>query len=86
MSVVSIRDATIGDSADLTILDNIAGHGFSLWFWQGAALPYGDLGRQLRQPLWSRRGSSPIKARTKQPRSHVPHYPHPSRSGQFAGT
>ena len=36
MSVVSIRDGKIGDCADLAILDNIAGHGFSYWFWQGA--------------------------------------------------
>ena len=32
----SIRPARRGDAADLAILDNIAGHGISYWFWQGA--------------------------------------------------
>lgn len=31
-----IRPARKSDAADLAILDNIAGHGISHWFWQGA--------------------------------------------------
>ena len=36
MSDLAIRPARQSDAADLAILDNIAGHGISLWFWQGA--------------------------------------------------
>ncbi len=32
----TIRPSKQADAADLAILDNIAGHGISLWFWQGA--------------------------------------------------
>ena len=33
MSEINIRDAKKSDAADLALLDNIAGHGISLWFW-----------------------------------------------------
>ncbi len=36
MSKIILRPATRNDAADLAILDNIAGHGISQWFWQGA--------------------------------------------------
>ena len=36
MGKVSLRSAKRSDGADLAILDNIAGHGISAWFWQGA--------------------------------------------------
>lgn len=36
MSEIVLRPATRRDAADLAILDNIAGHGISNWFWQGA--------------------------------------------------
>ena len=36
MSKIELRPATRNDAADLAILDNLAGHGISLWFWQGA--------------------------------------------------
>lgn len=36
MSDRMIRPARRDDAADLAILDNIAGHGISLWFWQGS--------------------------------------------------
>ena len=31
---VTLRPARKSDAADLAILDNLAGHGISLWFWQ----------------------------------------------------
>ncbi|MEM8749304.1 MAG: N-acetyltransferase [Pseudomonadota bacterium] len=34
----TIRDAVPADAADLAILDNVASHGFSQWFWQGAVI------------------------------------------------
>ncbi len=36
MSNLIIRDAVRNDAADLAILDNLASHGISQWFWQGA--------------------------------------------------
>ena len=36
MDKLTLRPALRGDAADLAILDNIAGHGISNWFWQGA--------------------------------------------------
>lgn len=38
MTSVTLRAAKRSDAADLTILDNIAGHGISAWFWQGAVM------------------------------------------------
>ena len=37
-SAVKLRAATRRDAADLAILDNLASHGMSLWFWQGAVM------------------------------------------------
>jgi len=36
MSEISLRPAKKSDAADLALLDNLAGHGISLWFWQKA--------------------------------------------------
>ena len=36
MTDIQLRPAKKTDAADLAILDNIAGHGISLWFWQEA--------------------------------------------------
>lgn len=36
MKDIVIRDARKSETADLVILDNLASHGFSHWFWQGA--------------------------------------------------
>lgn len=36
MSEIVLRPAKKSDSADLALLDNLAGHGISLWFWQKA--------------------------------------------------
>ena len=36
MTEILLRPATRSDAADLAILDNLAGHGISMWFWQGA--------------------------------------------------
>lgn len=36
MTEIILRPAKKSDAADLAILDNIAGHGISHWFWQGA--------------------------------------------------
>lgn len=33
---IVLRAAAQSDAADLAILDNLAGNGISLWFWQGA--------------------------------------------------
>ncbi len=38
MNNIVIRDALKAETADLAILDNLASHGFSQWFWQGAVL------------------------------------------------
>ena len=38
MNKIVIRDALKAETADLVILDNLASHGFSQWFWQGAVL------------------------------------------------
>lgn len=35
---IIVRDALKAETADLVILDNLASHGFSQWFWQGAVL------------------------------------------------
>ena len=35
-SNIAIRDALKAEAADLAILDNLASHGFSQWFWQSA--------------------------------------------------
>ncbi len=35
---IIIRDAQKAETADLVILDNLASHGFSHWFWQEAVL------------------------------------------------
>ena len=50
MSNLSIRDATKNDAADLAILDNIAGHGISNWFWQGAV----NMGKASDAYEWGR--------------------------------
>ncbi|MGI9350584.1 MAG: GNAT family N-acetyltransferase [Rhizobiaceae bacterium] len=36
MPDIQLRSARKSDAADLAILDNMAGHGISLWFWQKA--------------------------------------------------
>lgn len=36
MSEIALRPARKSDAADLALLDNLAGHGISLWFWQKA--------------------------------------------------
>jgi len=36
MNEIHIRDALKSETADLVILDNLASHGFSQWFWQDA--------------------------------------------------
>ncbi len=38
MDNLILRPASQADAADLAILDNIAGHGISQWFWQGAVM------------------------------------------------
>lgn len=38
MRSIVIRPATRHDAADLAILDNIASHGISLWYWQQAVI------------------------------------------------
>lgn len=35
-AALTLRPARRNDAADLAILDNLAGHGIPLWFWQGA--------------------------------------------------
>jgi len=36
MLEITLRPAKKSDAADLALLDNLAGHGISLWFWQKA--------------------------------------------------
>ena len=39
---ITLHKANIADAADLTILDNIASTGLSLWFWQNAKADWAD--------------------------------------------
>lgn len=50
MADYRLRPARRGDAADLAILDNIAGHGISHWFWQGAV----NMGKASDAYEWGR--------------------------------